>query len=223
MNGALAVLLGAILSAAPQELDNLDFAAGRLSGWQGKGFAATTAPGRPPAVFLRGPSTHGPASPHLCPARERRQHPFHGLCRRRHRDERLDVYLEAADARSFPNWCKRRRASARRCCYCRPWKAGRASTSGRWPGRPARRCGLSSLTALPLRAGTFGAAASASSRWTGSRAASSRALHGRPGARPAAGADGTACAASTSWPSATPTKTSADGNSNAVNCCDPAS
>ena len=102
MNGALAVLVGAVLSAAPRELDNLDFAAGRLTGWQGKGFAATTAPGHPPAVSSDGPARTGLLHrTFVLPANAGTIH-FTACASGDTEDERLDIYLEAAEREIIP-------------------------------------------------------------------------------------------------------------------------
>src|SRR5262249_39374698 len=56
--GILALWLCSALPAADNPLHNLDFAAGTLAGWEGQGFAVTSA-AQPPAVFSADSNTSG--------------------------------------------------------------------------------------------------------------------------------------------------------------------
>ena len=105
MMSALALLLGTALSAAPKELDNLDLARGRLTGWQGKGFSVTTDSRSGRSFFSS--EDEGAGRPGLLhrtiviPAGAGTIH-FTAAATGEESDERLDVYLEAAEREVIP-------------------------------------------------------------------------------------------------------------------------
>ena len=104
MTSALALLLGTALAAAPGELDNLDFKRGHL-GWKGQGFSAraTTGPGGP-FVSSRDAGTMRTGLLHrtfVIPAGAGTIH-FMAAASGEQPDERLDVYLEAAEREIIP-------------------------------------------------------------------------------------------------------------------------
>jgi hypothetical protein len=108
MTSALALLLGAALSAASGELDNLDFARGRLAGWQGKGFAVKPAAGagagRSFVVTSKAEGGDRTGLLHrtlVIPAGAGTIH-FTASVSGAQPDERLDIYLEAAEREIIP-------------------------------------------------------------------------------------------------------------------------